>query len=150
MRTGIDYIGTSAGAVIYNDEGKLFLAQRGPGARDDVGKWEFPGGSTKHFETRKEAVMRNVLDKYALSIDVGEILGVYDVIDKEVGDHWISTTYLCQHIAGEPNIIFPTKCQTVGWFTLDQVRTLDLSRISQLNLNDLLTSREMSHSEYRG
>lgn len=141
MRTGIDYIGTSAGAVIYNDEGKLFLAQRGPGARDDVGKWEFPGGSIRHFETRKEAVLRNVEEKYAISIGVNEILGVYDVIDKEVGNHWISTTFLCQYITGEPRIIFPDKCQAVEWFTLDQIRTLDLSRISQLNLNDLLASQ---------
>jgi hypothetical protein len=44
FRIGIDYVGTSAGAVIKDKEGKIFMAQRGFKARDDVGKWEFPHG----------------------------------------------------------------------------------------------------------
>lgn len=137
MKIGIDYIGTSAGAVISNNEDKLFLAKRGSGARDDVGKWEFPGGTIKYFETREEAAVRNVLEKYAIVIEINKPLGVYDVIDKEAGDHWLSTTFLCTYISGEPAIINTEKCQDIGWFTLEDIPKMDLSRITKLNLNDL-------------
>ncbi|MDO8524700.1 MAG: hypothetical protein Q7R99_03655 [bacterium] len=42
MKRGVDYIGVGAGAIIFNNEGKVFIAQRGPGARNESGKWDFP------------------------------------------------------------------------------------------------------------
>jgi 8-oxo-dGTP diphosphatase len=140
MKIGLDYIGVSAGAVIKNNEGKYFLAKRGPSARDDVGKWEFPGGAIEFYETRQEAAHRNIFEKYQFEIEVERILGIYDVIDKENKDHWISTTYLCHYLKGEPKIADPTKCSEIGWFTLEELQKLELSRITKLNLNDLLNN----------
>lgn len=33
MKKGVDYIGVGAGALIFNTDGKVFLAQRGPKTR---------------------------------------------------------------------------------------------------------------------
>jgi 8-oxo-dGTP pyrophosphatase MutT (NUDIX family) len=56
MKIGIDYVGVSAGAVIINYEGRYFLAKRGNEARDDIGRWEFPGGSINFYETREKVI----------------------------------------------------------------------------------------------
>lgn len=53
MKIGVEYIGVSAGAVIFNEEGKLFMAKRGAEARDDQGKWEFPGGPVGFLKPAK-------------------------------------------------------------------------------------------------
>lgn len=137
MKIGIDYIGTSAGAVIKNAEGKYFLAKRGSGARDDVGTWEFPGGTIEFYETREDAAKRNVKRKYDFEIKIVQLLGVYEVIDKVNGDHWISTTFLCEYEGGEPKIMQSEKCSDWGWFTLREIEKLNLNRISKLNLKDL-------------
>lgn len=138
MKIGIDYIGTSAGAIIKNKEGKLFLAQRSEEARDDIGKWEFPGGSINLFELRKNAIKRIILEKYGFKIEVNKLLGVYDVIDRQNNDHWISTTFLCRYQSGEPKITHPNKCQKIGWFNLEEIDKMDISRISKINLKDLI------------
>ncbi|MFH2062938.1 MAG: NUDIX domain-containing protein [bacterium] len=136
MQPGLDFIGISAGAVIVDADGRLFLACRGDGARDDQNKWEFPGGSVRMFENREFAAKRNIRDKYGLEVDVVNLLGVYDVIDSYQGDHWVSTTFICRCVSGQPRIMIPEKCSEIGWFTPDQVDVLDLSRISRLNWVD--------------
>jgi 8-oxo-dGTP diphosphatase len=139
MKIGVDYIGVSAGAVIVDGEGRYFLAKRGNGARDDVGTWEFPGGSVEFYETREAAVHRNILEKHGVKVTIEHVLGVYDVIDRLRKDHWVSTTYLCTLVPGGiPKILFPDKCSDIGWFSLAEVRQLELSRITQLNLADIL------------
>ncbi len=107
MRLGFDCIGVSAGAVIFNENGKVFLALRGESARDDRGKWEFPGGKVKLGETRAAAAKRNIAEKYGLEIEIAETLGVYDVIDDTEGDHWLSTTFVCRRTVGEGRIEEP-------------------------------------------
>ena len=138
MIVGRDYVGVSAGAVVANGKGRYFLAKRSAGARDDHDKWEFPGGSVKVFETREQAARRNLLEKYGLEIDITSVLNVYDVIDRRVGDHWVSATFLCSWTGGEPSNLIPDSCSEIGWFEIEEIRQMELSRISRLNLVDLL------------
>jgi ADP-ribose pyrophosphatase YjhB (NUDIX family) len=144
MKIGVDYIGTSAGIVIVGSDGKIFMAQRGRGARDDVDKWEFPGGTISLFESRERAAQRNVLDKYGIKVGIDKILGVYDVIDKKRKDHWVSTTFTGRHIKGTPRILYPAKCRNIGWFSLDEIGKMDLSRITRLNYRDLIAEKKIS------
>lgn len=137
MKIGVDFIGTSAGAVIKNAIGKYFLAKRGSGARDDVGTWEFPGGTIEFYETREDAARRNVKRKYDFDIKIIKLLGVYEVIDREQKDHWISTTYIAQYAGGKEKIMQPEKCSDIGWFSLEEIGKLNLNRVSKLNLEDL-------------
>jgi len=138
MIIGKEYIGISAGAVIQNDCDEFFLARRNQNARDDHGKWEFPGGSVSLNESREDAIKRMMFEKYGIEISVKKVLGVYDVIDKDQGDHWLSTTYICSILKGEPQNLIPDKCDKIGWFTIDEIKNLNLSRISQLNLGDII------------
>ena len=119
MRRGFDYIGVGVGAIIVADDGRLFLAQRGPKAKNERGLWEFPGGGVEFGETLRDALAREIREEYGLTIAVGALLTVTDHILPDEGQHWVSPSYLCRVVAGTPTILEPDKCSAIGWFTLD-------------------------------
>lgn len=133
MKRGIDYIGVGVGAIIVNDQGQLFLAQRGPLAKNERGLWEFPGGSVEFGETLAEALRREIREEYGMEIEVGALLDVVDHILPAEGQHWVSPTYICRAQSGEPRILEPGKCTGVGWFSLNDI-PLELTIISRHNL----------------
>lgn len=119
MRRGIDYIGVGVGALIVDDAGRLFLAQRGPKAKNERGLWEFPGGGVEFGESLRDALSREIREEYGVTIAVGELLTVTDHILPDEGQHWVSPSYICHIISGTPTILEPEKCSAIGWFTLD-------------------------------
>jgi 8-oxo-dGTP diphosphatase len=114
MKRGIDYIGVGVGAIIVNSKGQLFLSQRGPMAKNERGRWEFPGGSVEFGETLAQALSREMREEYGVDIQVGELLDVVDHILVDEQQHWVSPTYLCRIIAGTLQIKEPGKCSQIG------------------------------------
>jgi 8-oxo-dGTP diphosphatase len=45
MKQGIDYVGVSTGAMIFNEKEELFLSKRSNSVKNERGHWETPGGS---------------------------------------------------------------------------------------------------------
>lgn len=71
------------GAVIVDERGRLFLARRGPEAKNERGLWEFPGGSVELGETLANApkvrvLQREMREEYGVEIAVGDLLDVVD------------------------------------------------------------------------
>ena len=133
MQRGIDTIGVGVGAVIVDEGGRLFLARRGPAAKNERGLWKFPGGSVEFGETLAQALAREMREEYGIEVDVGALLDVVDHILPEEGQHWVSPTYVCRIHAGVPQILEPKKCAQIGWFSLDAVPD-DLTQITRENL----------------
>jgi len=133
MKRGVDYIGVGVGAILVDSQGRLFLAKRGDKAKNERCCWEFPGGSVEYGETLTAALKREMLEEYGVEIAVGELLDVVDHILPSEGQHWVSPTYICRILQGEPRIVEPEKCAAIGWFEPDAVPT-PLSVISQINL----------------
>lgn len=132
MKRGVDYIGVGVGALIVNSSGKLFLAKRGPFARNERGLWEFPGGSVEFGETLASALQREMREEFGIEIIVGELLDVINHILPEEGQHWVSPTYICKIISGSPAILEPEKCSEIGWFSVDEIPT-NLTQITRQN-----------------
>lgn len=121
MRAGHDYIGVGVGAIVFNQEGLVFLAKRGPGARNEQGYWEFPGGGVDFGEKLIDAVTREFREEYGMDIEVIALLGVTDHILEDGREHWISPTYIARHIGGTSVIREPEKCTEIDWFSLDHL-----------------------------
>jgi 8-oxo-dGTP diphosphatase len=134
MRRGIDYIGVGVGAVIVDEQGRLFLARRGPAARNERGLWEFPGGSVEFGERLADALRREIFEEYGMTIKVGPLLDVADHILAGEGQHWVSPSFLCAVVSGAPQILEPEKCSEIGWFPVDLLPE-DLTQVTRLNLN---------------
>ena len=143
MKRGVDYIGVGVGAIIVDEQGRLFLARRGPKAKNERGLWEFPGGSVELGERLVDALRREIREEYGVEIEVGEQLDVVDHILSDEGQHWVSPTFICRIASGEPVIREPEKCSEIGWFSPGQV-PLELTVISRENLEHFLGSRRRS------
>ena len=145
MKRGIDYIGVGVGAIMVNERGELFLARRGPQAKNERGLWEFPGGSVEFGERLADALRREIREEYGVEIEVGELLDVVDHILPGEGQHWVSPTYLCRITSGEPRILEPGKCTEIGWFAPHQALA-ELTVISQQNLEHYLKRQSVFRS----
>jgi 8-oxo-dGTP diphosphatase len=136
MTAGRDCIGVGVGAVVRDDTGRVFLAQRGPEARNERGLWEFPGGEVSYGETLEDAIRREIAEEYGMTIEVTDQLGAFDHILAAESQHWVSVTFLARVAGGEPVIREPGKCSQIGWFGLDALPE-PLSDITVTNLNRL-------------
>lgn len=139
MKRGVDYIGVGVGAIIVDEQGRLFLARRGPKAKNERGLWEFPGGSVELGERLADALRREIREEYGVEIEVGELLDVVDHILPDEGQHWVSPTFICRIASGEPVIQESDKCSGIGWFHPGQVPA-ELTVITRENLKHFVTS----------
>ena len=135
LAAGLDYIGVGVGAIVVNDDGRVFLSQRGPAATNERGAWEFPGGKVDFGETLRATLKREFREEYGMTIEILELLSVDDHILPEEGQHWVSPTYLARSIGAAPRILEPSKCSAIGWFDLDDLPQ-PLSLITQWNARD--------------
>jgi 8-oxo-dGTP diphosphatase len=133
MKRGVDYIGVGVGALIVDDQGRLFFSKRGELAKNERGLWEFPGGAVEFGETLAGALRREMHEEYGIEIEVGELLDVVDHILPDEGQHWVSPSYVCRITAGEPRILEPGKCSALGWFASEDAPG-ELSLVTRENL----------------
>lgn len=140
MQRGIDFIGVGVGAVIVDDAGRLFLARRGPLAKNERGLWEFPGGAVEFGERLADALRREIREEYGIEIAVGELLDVADHILTAEGQHWVSPSYLCRIVSGTPSIREPGKCSAIAWFAPDDLPA-ELTEVTRVNLGSYLKHR---------
>lgn len=137
MKPGIDYIGVSAGAMIFNKKGDLFLSKRSKKASNEKGHWETPGGGVRFGETLQNAVKREIKEEYGVDIIlIKQFPAANHIIPKE-NQHWIATTFLAKIKQGQtPKIMEPDKCDAIGFFSLSKLPT-PLSIITKLDLKTL-------------
>lgn len=119
LTPGKDYIGVGVGAMVFDEAGLVFLARRGPQARNERGYWEFPGGTVEFGERLEDAIRREFREEYGMEIAVVELLGISDHILPDEGQHWVSPTFIAHHTGGPPQILEPEKCAAIDWFALD-------------------------------
>lgn len=137
MKKGKDYIGVGVGAAIINKDRKVFITQRGPKAKNERGKWEIPGGGVDFGETFKQAAIREVQEECDCTIEIVDLLGICDHIIADEGEHWVSPTFICKLVKGQPRIVEPEKCSAAGWFTLAEAEKLDLSIVTKFDIGIL-------------
>src|SRR3989338_1151503 len=117
MKRAVDYIGVGVGAVVVNNEGKLFLALRGKEAKNEKRRWEFPGGSFELWETLEDTIIREMMEEYGFEIEIIELLCVTNHMIPDEKQHWVAPAFICKIRSGEPKILEPHKCDAIGWFT---------------------------------
>ena len=134
---GIDYIGVGVGACIINNEGKILLCKRGAKAKNERGMWEIPGGAVEFNERFEEALKREIKEEIGVEIEIIRILHVVSHIISNEHQHWVSPTYICKIVSGNPIIKEPGKCDEIGWFTIDEAQKLPLSIVTKEDIDKL-------------
>jgi len=134
MKAGIDYIGISVGALIFNRAGKILLCKRSQNAKNERGCWEAPGGAVEYGETLEHAIRREMKEELDIELEIKKQLPAADHIIPADNQHWIPTSFICRIKNGKkPKIMEPTKCNAIGWFALDDLPE-PLSIITKIDL----------------
>lgn len=92
MKQGIDYIGVAVSFYCHDGEGNYVIHKRSDKCRDEVGCWDFGGGSIEFGETIEEALHREVKEEYGVVPLEVEFLD-YEEAKRNENDkisHWIS------------------------------------------------------------
>jgi 8-oxo-dGTP diphosphatase len=129
---GRDYIGIGVGAMVFDNDRRVFLSRRGPVARNERGTWEFPGGMVEFGERLEEALLRELYEEYGIRIRLNRLLGVFDHLVPAERQHWVSVTFIARHVSGTAKIREPDRCSEIGWFAIESLPA-PLSLITQQN-----------------
>ncbi|NCS97899.1 MAG: NUDIX hydrolase [Candidatus Pacebacteria bacterium] len=129
-KIGIDCIGVGVGALISNEENKVFLALRSQKAKNERGKWEIPGGAVEFGETLEEALHREVMEEFGVTVSVIKRFNIVDNILPEEHQHWVAQTFLCRIVSGTPRNCELEKCDQIGWFSLEEAEQLPLALVT--------------------
>lgn len=129
MPTGREYPETplvGVGAVIV--EGSRVLVIR-RGQAPLLGEWSLPGGVLECGETLEGAVVREAREETGLTVEIGEMLGVFERIirseDGRVRYHYVLIDFLCRPVGG--TLRADTDAAEAAWFRREELPALKLA-----------------------
>lgn len=134
MRSGVNHINVGVAALIINKYGKLLLSLRGENVTVEQSKWEIPGGAVNFGETLIQALKREVNEEVGVVIEVRDLLHVCDHISHSKKQHWVSLTFISHITSGEPFICENEKCKNIGWYSIEDAKVLNLSKITRIDI----------------
>jgi ADP-ribose pyrophosphatase YjhB (NUDIX family) len=120
--------------VVRDDRGRLLLARAAP-YLTLRGRWFLPGGGVDHGEEPPDSLRREIEEESGLVVKVGSLLDVLSDVRTIPGGTSLHTVRLIYRIDSWEGILRAETDGTtdaVGWFTLDEVRTMPLARYVQL------------------
>ncbi|MBN2050846.1 MAG: (deoxy)nucleoside triphosphate pyrophosphohydrolase [Spirochaetales bacterium] len=122
---------STAGVVERN--GTYLLAQRKPGT--SIGEsWEFPGGKVEPGETPEEALEREYLEEFQVSVKVGRRLCMGTFSNR--GTEYTLMAYAVELIDDD---FVLTEHQRIRWFRLGDLSSRPLARSDRIILDYLLS-----------
>jgi 8-oxo-dGTP diphosphatase len=114
------------GAIIIDHE-RVLLVRRGK--EPLAGSWSIPGGLLDIGETLSQAVVREAFEETGLTVEAGELLGVYDRImpdaDQRTRYHYVLVDFLCRRISGE--LQAAGDAADARWFTSSELGQISLA-----------------------
>jgi 8-oxo-dGTP diphosphatase len=102
--------------VCHDGAGRILLARRSAGARDEPGAWDCGAGALEFGETFEEAVTREVTEEYATPPLAVDLLGVRNVLRADPPSHWVAVVFAVLVDPAAVRIGEPHKFDEIGWF----------------------------------
>ena len=109
------------GAIIVDNNNKIFCAQRGPG-RTLENLWEFPGGKIEEGETDVQALKRELAEELKISVLVKEVVFERTQFEYDFGIVDLST-FICHLQNGKQPIL--SEHIASKWLSIKELETLD-------------------------
>lgn len=119
----LEYPNRKIGVIvhIYDDQGNIFLQQRGPKSRDENGLYEDIGGKFEESDSDyKTAIEREMMEEMGtdIQIELSDVVGVYHCFKNDI--NWIFIIFLGKYISGEAKIMEPDKCLGYKFFSYEE------------------------------
>ncbi len=103
---------------------EFMLARRGPG-NSGAGEWEFPGGKVESGETQRQALVREIYEELMFNLGEADLTIVADHIH-QYPQRKIQIFLWSSVVTEKPQFQLSEHDQ-VGWFTIDQIKELNLT-----------------------
>src|SRR6202451_300684 len=91
-------------------------------------QWSIPGGVLEVGELVREAAVREAREETGLTVEPGELLGVFDRVLRDGNDrvqyHYVLVDFLCRRVSGE--LTAAGDAAAARWFTRDELSVLNL------------------------
>ena len=132
----------ACGAVILDATRQSVLLTR----RSDNGRWCLPGGGMDPGESAVECCAREVLEETGLVVRVGRLVGVYStphrVIEYADGNRrqGVNLSFEAEAVGGE--LCITDETTEVGYFSLEQMKSMDVMETSYERIADALVGQE--------
>jgi 8-oxo-dGTP diphosphatase len=114
------------GAIIIENGRVLLVKRLHPPLQAE---WSIPGGVLEIGELVREAAVREAREETGLTVEPGELLGVYDRVlrnpEQRVQYHYVLIDFLCRRVAGD--LAAASDAGEVQWFTREELRGLKLA-----------------------
>ncbi|MCX6798951.1 MAG: NUDIX domain-containing protein [Candidatus Diapherotrites archaeon] len=113
---GVDFIGVGVGVMVRNKKGEVLLGLRTKNARNEAGKWTFPGGALEFGETLEQCAVREAKEEFGITVKPLRLLAVIDHIIPDEKQHWCNPVLEAKIVRGAPRVIEPHKTSGFAWF----------------------------------
>src|SRR5271165_634053 len=114
------------GAIIIEDARVVLVKRAHPPLQAE---WSIPGGVLEVGELVREAAIREAREETGLTVEPGELLGVYDRVlrdaDERVQYHYVLIDFLCRRVAGD--LVAASDAAEVRWFARKELPALKLA-----------------------
>lgn len=114
--------------VVFNKDGKVLMLKRARSKRNG-GRWEVPGGSLRYGESPRRGALRELREETGFRLTPLDIKPVdtFGVIYPEMRVEFIIPLYTTMVENGLSPVIRPEEHDDWGWFTVDQIREMELN-----------------------
>src|SRR5271154_5853962 len=114
------------GAIIIEGASVLLVKRAHPPLQ---AQWSIPGGVLEIGELVREAAAREAREETGLTVEPGDLLGVYDRVLRDPGQrvqyHYVLIDFLCRRVAGD--LAAASDASEVRWFTRKELPALKLA-----------------------
>lgn len=107
-----------AAVALIDGQGRVLLAQR-PDGKQMAGLWEFPGGKIETGETPEAALIREVAEELAITLDSAALSPLTFASHGYDGFHLLMPLFACRRWSGEPRAVEAARLAWVGADELD-------------------------------
>lgn len=122
----------AVGSLIFRDDDRVVLLERGNKARDEQGKLEGVGGGLDNEQDLHKALLREVNEELGedVKINIEKLLTVM-ILPGEKDPYWVVPVYLCRLVSGTPKIMEPEKCTQIHYLKIEEIENGKLSRFQK-------------------
>jgi 8-oxo-dGTP diphosphatase len=127
-------------AAIIQNEGKYFIARRGPSEKL-AGYWEFPGGKVEDGESLSDCLQRELIEELGISSKIGDVLITSDYVYEH--GHIQLVAMAAEIVGGKLNL---TVHDQYDWLSPIEILKLNLAPADVPVAQFLLATNTKKHS----